>query len=449
VRDSLGHGTHVAGIASAETNNSTGVAGVAGSCRLLICQVFDAYGSGYWSWFKNAVIYAVDSGANVINFSGGGGASQEGYDAVAYAYSHNVSIVVAAGNYHAWYNPDTLVQYPAKYSLNFPNVIAVGATDHNDNRSWYSGRGSALNVAAPGGYGYQSDANDIYSTTPNYPFNLGEWYGITQNYGYMAGTSMAAPHVSGIVGLILSVNPNLTPAEVRSIIQQTADDKGPANFDTLYGYGRVNAYRALLPVIAPANFQNTAQQNQWVNVSWTATGNPILQYYEIERKIDSGAWTVIGTTTDTSFVDVEFKVKNQQGTKTASYKVRQYSTNGVYSNYSSIVTVEGMYYPTKKGIAGVTLPSEYRMAQNYPNPFNPTTVINYQLPATSHICMKVYDILGREVTLLADGMKVAGYYSMTFNGAGLASGVYYVRFTATPQDGNKPFMQLHKLIITK
>ena len=239
LRDLYGHGTHVTGIASAETNNSTGISGVAGGCKIMVVKVFTNIGDGSSLWFKNGVIYAVDNGAKVINYSGGGPANQQKYDAIAYANSNNVFVAASAGNDYS--GP---IIYPAAYSPSFPNLVAVGATDHNDTKSSYSNIGSELNIVAPGGYGGTPDANDIYSTTPNYSFYL-EQYGITQNYGYMAGTSMAAPHVSGIAALVLSINSNLTPSQIRSIVEQSADDKGAAGWDQYYGYGRVNANNAL------------------------------------------------------------------------------------------------------------------------------------------------------------------------------------------------------------
>jgi len=246
VRDRLGHGTHVAGIAAAESNNGIGVSGVAWNSKILVIQVFDEYGSGSYSAFYNGVVYAVDYQRNnpgkkvVINFSGGGSASQLALDAVIYANTYGVPIVASAGN-----NYGGAVKYPAAYSSSYSNVIAVSATDATDTFAPYSNQGSQVCVSAPGGYGGASDADDIYSTTPNYTFNFGEWYGITQNYGYMAGTSMAAPHVTGIAGLLLSVNANLTPAQIRNIIQQSAEDKGTSGFDNYYGYGRVNAYKVV------------------------------------------------------------------------------------------------------------------------------------------------------------------------------------------------------------
>lgn len=267
VRDDAGHGTHVAGIAAAESNNGTGIAGVAWNCKIMVIQVFDGYGNGTWAAFYNGVKYAVDYQNNnpgkkvVINFSGGGGPSQQLLDAVIYAYNSGVPIVAAAGN-----DDYGTVSYPAAYSPFYSNVIAVSATDQNDVISSYSNIGSEITVAAPGGWGIIWDGNvgrfnttgnlgkNIFSTTPNYPFNLqtdpsypGDPYStdVTQNYGYLAGTSMATPLVTGITGLLLSVNSNLTPAQISNILKQSADDKGSPGRDDYYGHGRVNAYQAI------------------------------------------------------------------------------------------------------------------------------------------------------------------------------------------------------------
>jgi len=96
-----------------------------------------------------------------------------------------------------------------------------------------------------------------------------------------------------------------------------------------------------------------------------------------------------------------------------------------------------------------TQPMEFRLEQNYPNPFNPTTVISYQLPIVSHVTLKVYDMLGREVSTLVDGAKEAGYYSASFNGSKFTSGVYLTRFVVSPKNENKPFVQVKKMLIIK
>jgi tetratricopeptide (TPR) repeat protein len=95
------------------------------------------------------------------------------------------------------------------------------------------------------------------------------------------------------------------------------------------------------------------------------------------------------------------------------------------------------------------IPTGYELSNNYPNPFNPTTTISYQIPNTGHVTLKVFDMLGREVAILADEMKEAGYYTATFDGTRLSSGVYFARFVVQPQESNKPFVQVKKMLMMK
>jgi len=120
VRDRFGHGTHVAGIAGAETDNNVGIAGTCPDCKLMIIQVANANGQITDSHFQSAVIYAVDHNADIINFSASGPVSQTKEDAVIYAQNHNVLLVAAAGN-----DNGGSVKYPAAYAINYNNVIAV------------------------------------------------------------------------------------------------------------------------------------------------------------------------------------------------------------------------------------------------------------------------------------------------------------------------------------
>jgi subtilisin family serine protease len=233
VRDRNGHGTHVAGIASSESNNWTGIAGMSWNTRIFVVQVFDSLGNGTDYGVYNGVRNAVDNGVKVINFSGGQMVpSPYAEGAVQYAQNHGVLLIAAAGNYHPTRNPNRIVEWPAAYSTSYNNVIAVSSVNSSDVIASGSSRGPAINVAAPG--------DGVYSTLPNYPN-----YHVTQNYGNLSGTSMAAPHVAGTAALMYSVNPSLTPSQVRSILQQTAVDRGTPGFDTLYGYGRINASNTL------------------------------------------------------------------------------------------------------------------------------------------------------------------------------------------------------------
>lgn len=196
VRDRNGHGTHVAGIASAETDNSTGVAGMSWNTKLFIVQVFDSTGNGYDYMVYDGVRNAVDNGAKVINYSGGQMApSFYAEAAVQYARNNGRLLVAAAGNYNQDRNPNRIVEWPAAYSLSYDNVIAVSATNASDVIADFSSRGPAVNLAAPG--------EGIYSTLPNYQvrLNLAPHYR-SQNYDNLNGTSMATPHVAGSVDAV-------------------------------------------------------------------------------------------------------------------------------------------------------------------------------------------------------------------------------------------------------
>lgn len=222
--DDNGHGTHVAGIAGANTNNGQGVAGVCWGCDLLAVKVLDAGGSGSDSQVADGIKYAADWGAafgkrTVINLSlGGPDPSSILADAVAYAQNRGALIVAAAGNE----NTNALF-YPAAY----PGVIGVSATDANDQKAVFSNYGSYVDLAAPG--------VGILSTIPG-------------GYRWLDGTSMAAPHVAGVAGLVWSRQPTLTAQEVCSVLLSTALDLGAGGRDDSFGYGRVDAEQAVRAV---------------------------------------------------------------------------------------------------------------------------------------------------------------------------------------------------------
>lgn len=211
------HGTHVAGISSAVTDNVTGIAGVSWNSKIMAVKVLGSSGSGPYSGIANGIVYAADNGADVINLSiGGAFSSCTLREAIDYAYAHNCVTVAASGN-----TGDRTINYPAGYD----NVIAVAATDYDDVRANFSTYGQVIDVAAPG--------VSIYSTVLN------------NGYNTFDGTSMAAPHVSGIVALILSNNPGVTNSYVRKLVYICAEDIGSEGWDKYTGFGRVNAFRAL------------------------------------------------------------------------------------------------------------------------------------------------------------------------------------------------------------
>ncbi len=227
VDDRYGHGTHVAGIAAAATNNGKGVAGVGYDSRLLNVKVLNDQGSGYYSWVANGIIWAADNGAKVINMSLGGSSSSSTLEnAVNYAWSKGVVLVAAAGN-----SGNSSPLYPAYYK----NCIAVAATDKNDAKASWSNFGEWVDVAAPG--------VDIFSTLPNHKNYISRTYGKSLNYDYLSGTSMATPHVAGLAALVWATGYGTSNASVRNRIESTAD-KIPGT-GTYWTYGRINAYNAV------------------------------------------------------------------------------------------------------------------------------------------------------------------------------------------------------------
>ena len=216
--DGQGHGTHVAGIAAAITNNGKGIAGIASGSKIMPIKVLDDSGSGSYSTIINGIKYAADHGAKVISMSlGGPGTSQAMQDAIDYATNRGVSVVAASGNNNG------AVLFPG----NCNGVITVGATESTGVRAYYSNYGPELDVVAPG--------SNIIST----------YKGGVASYTSLSGTSMATPFVSGVVALVRAANPTLSPAAVTDIIRKAATDLGTAGFDNYYGYGLIDASKAV------------------------------------------------------------------------------------------------------------------------------------------------------------------------------------------------------------
>jgi len=215
--DDNGHGTHVAGIAAAVTNNGEGVVGISQS-KIMAEKVLGKDGSGSYSAVANGITHAANNGAKVISISlGGRFSSTTLQNAVNYAWNKGVLLVAAAGN-----EQSGKINYPAAYT----NVIAVSALNPGDGFAYYSNHGKKVELSAPG--------TGIYSTY------------MGGGYKSLSGTSMATPFVSGSAALVLSKNDRLSNRQVRDILDKTAIDLGTAGRDNYFGYGKVNPYGALL-----------------------------------------------------------------------------------------------------------------------------------------------------------------------------------------------------------
>jgi thermitase len=229
--DDNGHGTHVAGIAGAATNNGIGVAGVAFSSPIIPVKVLDSTGSGSYAAITNGITWAVQHGAKVINLSlGGTGYSQTLCDAITSALNNGVLVVAAAGN-----SGSSVATYPAAC----PGTVGVAATDSTDSTASWSNYGAPnVFVSAPG--------VGIYSTYDN------------SSYATLSGTSMATPFVTGLAALLFSQLSTRTPADVKALLATTSDKVGSVAYGSdpygtcgactwnqNYGYGRIDAARAL------------------------------------------------------------------------------------------------------------------------------------------------------------------------------------------------------------
>lgn len=222
-QDDNGHGTSIASIVGAITNNNEGIAGICWDCTLLPVKVLDVAKYGFYSWWIKGISYAVEHQASVIVMSlGGDKFSQALKDAVDFAYDNGVVLVSITHNFG-----NDVVYYPSGYE----NVIAVGATDLNDKRWINSNYVKSIDVVAPG--------VSILAATKG------------GSYSRWTGTSQAAAHVAGLAALLLSLNPELSPFQIRDIIEKTAEDKvgstdeDTTDWDPYYGHGRINAYKAL------------------------------------------------------------------------------------------------------------------------------------------------------------------------------------------------------------
>jgi len=303
------HGTHVAGIASAATDNGIGVAGAGFKCKIMAVKTTrddkkdPSSGSPYIWYGYEGIVYAADNGAQVINCSwGGSGFSQFGQDIINYATMKGALVVAAAGNSNSASD-----HFPSGYK----NALSVTAVTFDDRKASYSNYGYSIDVSAPG--------SSLYNT----------WS--TNTYAFLSGTSMASPLVAGIAGLVKARYPNLTPEQLGEKIRVSCDDNYSVN--TLYRYmlgkGRVNAWKALQDTI------NTSVRMLSYQLSDTpplGNGNDILEANEqadirVEFKniLSSTNNLVITLTSLTSGITVV------NGTFNAGSK----STGQIFNNYST------------------------------------------------------------------------------------------------------------------
>src|SRR5215207_3781577 len=230
--DDSSHGTHVSGVIAALGNNAEGTAGIAWRSKIMPVKVLDSKGLGPDAAVSKGIIYAVENKAKIINLSSGTPYQSRLLDEAArFAERRGVLMVAAAGNTGDKGNE---IIYPAAY----PTIMAVGATDEKDQAPAFSQRQPYVTISAPG----VDIPGPAWRDAGNGPYIL------------HTGTSAAAPHVSGLAALLLSVKPDLTPPQIREIITSTAEEVNPRSGGSFLGAGRINAFKAvstLRPIPVP------------------------------------------------------------------------------------------------------------------------------------------------------------------------------------------------------
>ncbi|MCF8364199.1 MAG: S8 family serine peptidase [Bacteroidales bacterium] len=301
------HGTHCAGLATAITDNGIGIAGIGYSTSIIAVKAANnsepngIYGQTGMSW-------AMNNGADVISMSyGGPGYSQTVQNLVNSGTNNGIVFVAAAGN-----DNNSLAHYPSNYD----NVISVAATNENDAKASFSNYNETVDVSAPGGSGSSGPDGLLSSTYDNTSMGY---------YDAFYGTSMACPMVSGLVSLLFSLNPELSPAQIETILETTADNIDAQNPDYIgmIGSGRINAYQAVLavpyepqpdfmvevPLIMPGTAINFQDMSLGIPTSWSWTfegGTPATS----NSQNPSVTYNTEGT------FDVTLEVSNEFGTMT-------------------------------------------------------------------------------------------------------------------------------------
>jgi len=450
------HGTHVAGIAGAITNNGIGIAGIAGGgyagngVKLLIIKVGDYVPDE--RKVSTGIYNAVNAGAKIINISSGFTerencstlTSPEAITdhsvllaAVNYAVSHDVIIIAALGN-NTGLIDECIANYKKYYvyPASFSNVISVANTNENDYRSSGSNFSPKCDISAPG--------SNILSTVPRFTSPNG--------YDYDGGTSMSAPYVSGVAALIRSYAPSANWQMVREILKQTTDpiDQLNPQYVGKLGTGRLNAYKALklikdnpsIPNGVNLSYYNNRPQITWnENNEADVKGYRIYIKYEFRNGSDPKFWTY-------SYEDHYITTNNYtdynwftSGGDKAYYNVKAVDINNHYSSISSTVSCYGGL-GKQVVIENETLPNEYNV-ECYPNPFNPITTFRYQIKEAGRVHITVYDALGRNISELVNENYESGIYEMTFDGSNLSSGIYF--YTMRIND----FVNSGKILLSK
>lgn len=293
-----GHGTFVTGVIAATQNNGLGIAGINPNAKIMVLKALNSFGHTRASFIAEAVLYAANHGAQVINLSvGGKNRTRAEERAIAYALSKGIVVVVASGNEGV----DVADFGPASLE----GVITVAATDPNDKRAMFSNWGAGIDLAAPGVdiLSLRARRTDLMRDLPGTDYQPDSAFvGNDKRYFRASGTSFAAPIVAGTASLLLSKNPNLSGEQVKRILLQSAKDIETPGIDQLTGYGLLDAKAALAAdpnffLVARIDRVVAAQRdgNTVVEVGGSLRGSSLARgWIEIGAGESPTAWKKVG-----------------------------------------------------------------------------------------------------------------------------------------------------------
>ena len=275
--DVNGHGTAVAGSAAACSNNGVGVAAPAANCRIMPMRISDMTGLGYGSTVAAALVWAADNGARVANVSFRFDFSLTVSSAAQYFVSKGGVVTMSAGNEGSYLS-----------ATDNPYILTIGATDSSDGLATFTNTGANIDLVAPG--------ISIFTTTRD------------GGYASWAGTSFSAPITAGVAALVISAKPSLTGVQVQDILEQSADDFGTTGYDTGFGWGRLNAAKALALATSTSNADSVAPK---VSISSPVMGTTytgkLAAISVTAKSSDNVAVTKVGLYVDGTLVNTSTK----------------------------------------------------------------------------------------------------------------------------------------------
>ncbi len=436
------HGTGIAGIIAAKTNNNNGIASVAGGWNGSISGAkIMALRVGYGTYVDasvvdDAIIYAANNGAKILNLSFATDELNAIKNAIEYASAQKGCLLIAAGgNALPGLDPKG-IKFPARHNM----VMAVGGVTRTGGK--YGDWGPEKEIVAPA-----TEIVALLNSTINDPYR----YGLFDLTG--KGTSASAPQAAGAAVLLWAVYPELLNLDVRKALIQSAFDIGDPGFDEDYGYGLLDITGAILELnLSGGSFPPQPQNltisivSQRAKLDWTSV-NGVNKYYVYRAVSTIGKYGLEKvaevnhpTTTWTDYSYYATFNPSTPSTPWYFYRVTAVNNDGKESILSNEVSVSRDFI--EKQTADESLNFSYKLEDNYPNPFNPSTTINYELAEDTKVVLKIYDILGREIAELVNEKKSAGFHKVNFNASHLPSGIYMYRIKTEHYSDSKKMLLL-------